>query len=343
MLNLLDGTNLIFLAFIFFASNSLFNIGLILIGIYKFNTQFIFSNLDFSLIPRIFEFSFYIFINLVIEQILWNTDKLILGYYLGLLSVGIYSISSIFVDQFKLLSLAISNVFIPTIYKIITLNKENYSDHILKIMVKIGRIQLVILFLFYSGFVLFGHEFILLWLGVKFIESYSLIVIVLPFVLIPIIQNIGIEVLKALNKHRFRSLVYFGVATLNIFLTINLVVKIGIIGSIISTSISIFIGHILIMNLYYHYRLNLNMVTFWTTISKLFPAMFMSFIIGIFINFIFDDQRYLLFNPYFNLIFKILIFSFFYVFVLVMFGLNNYEKKLLFDNKFFIFLRGIIK
>ena len=56
---------------------------------------------------------------------------------------------------------------------------------------------------------LLGKEFIRLWVGQAYIMSYYIALVVITPALIPFSQNIGISVLRAMNKHKFRSIIYF--------------------------------------------------------------------------------------------------------------------------------------
>ena len=92
-------------------------------------------------------------------------------------------------------------------------------------------------------------------------------------VMIPLIQNTGLNMLYALNKHRFRSVSYACIAVLNVILTFWWVEHWGIIGAAAATCISYIIGHIFIMNWYYHKKIGINIPLFWKNIVKMCPVM----------------------------------------------------------------------
>ncbi|HJA65500.1 MAG TPA: polysaccharide biosynthesis C-terminal domain-containing protein, partial [Candidatus Mediterraneibacter cottocaccae] len=88
-------------------------------------------------------------------------------------------------------------------------------------------------------------------------------------VFIPLIQNLGIEIQRALNKHRFRSFLYIGIAGANLLMSIPLTMAFGVKGAAMGTCVSLLIGNGLIMNLYNHFRVGLDMVYFWKQILRL--------------------------------------------------------------------------
>jgi len=100
-------------------------------------------------------------------------------------------------------------------------------------------------------------------------------------VTVPLIQNLGIEIQRAKNMHRARSVVYFFIAIGNIFVSIPLIKVLGPSGAALGTSISLFVGNIFFMNWYYHVRIGINMFYFWIKIAKFIPALILPCLVGI--------------------------------------------------------------
>jgi O-antigen/teichoic acid export membrane protein len=92
-------------------------------------------------------------------------------------------------------------------------------------------------------------------------------------VTIPLIQNTGINILYAMNKHQFRSTVYTCIAALNVALTFWWVEDYGIIGAAAATCLAYVIGNILIINWYYHKKIGIDIPLFWKNIAKMSPVM----------------------------------------------------------------------
>ena len=140
---------------------------------------------------------------------------------------------------------------------------------------------------------------------------------------IPLIQTIGITILQAKNMHRFRSVVYFIIAIVNIFASLELGKMIDGLGCALATCISMTIGHILIMNIYYYKKVKLDMIQFWKEIIKLSNPIIFALITGVMIKIIINEFGIL------NLVISIVLFSFSYLILMWNLGLNNYEKNLL--------------
>ena len=92
-------------------------------------------------------------------------------------------------------------------------------------------------------------------------------------VTIPLIQNTGINILYAMNKHQFRSTVYACIAALNVVLTFWWVEHYGIIGAAMATCLAYVIGNILIINWYYHRKIGIDIPLFWKNILQMSPVM----------------------------------------------------------------------
>ena len=88
-------------------------------------------------------------------------------------------------------------------------------------------------------------------------------------------KNAGLNILYALNKHQFRSVVYLCVALLNIVLTFWWVEDYGIIGAAMATCLAYVLGNIIIINIYYYKAIGLDIPLFWRNILRMSPVMFL--------------------------------------------------------------------
>ena len=218
---------------------------------FKLGMKVKFKNFDINILKDISKYSFYIFLNIIIDRIYWGTDRIIIGKYIGTSAVGIYAIASIFNQVYIQLSSSISGVLFPKVNLLIIDNKlKEVSD----LFIKVGRIQYILLGLISSGFIVFGKEFIFLWLGSGYSEVYIVSLWLIIPLTIPLIQNTGIAIMQARNLHQFRSIVYLFIAILNIVNSIQLVKSYGMIGCAVATGLSFIFGHIIIMNIYYQRR-----------------------------------------------------------------------------------------
>ena len=102
-------------------------------------------------------------------------------------------------------------------------------------------------------------------------------------VTVPLIQNTGLNILYAMNKHQFRSVVYLCIAVLNAGLTFWWVEEYGIIGAAMATCIAYVVGNILIINWYYYKKIGIDIPLFWKNILHMCPVMLVMGTVGWFI------------------------------------------------------------
>ena len=232
--------------------------------------------------------------------------------------MAIYNIAAQINTIYLSFSTAISGVLLPRITQMET-NKATNQDFT-EFFIKVGRIQYIIMGLIITGFVLVGKEFMIIWQGEEYLQSYYIACVLMLPVTVPLIQNAGISILQAKNKHKFRTIVFSLIAILNVCISIPLAKIYCGIGTAIGTAISLIIGQIIIMNIYYYKKIHIDIPRFWKEILKMTIPVVIAFIIGIGLN------RILMANNYFILLIKIIIYTCVYTFLVWKLGMNDYEK-----------------
>lgn len=287
----------------------------------RIKIQFCSKDFNFPLMKEIIVFSSYIFLNIIVDQINWNLDKFIIGRFWGTISVAIYGVASQLNTYYMSLSTTISNVFIPRVNKLVVAGCSD--NEITKLFSRIGRIQFIVLSLTCSGFIFLGRPFINIWAGANYDESYMIALILIVPVTVPLIQNIGIEVQKAKNMHKFRSALYLIIAVVDLAISIPLTKLYGGVGAAIGTSIGQIVGNTVIMNIYYHKKIGINIKYFWSQIFKFVPSLILPTVIGVIIMKFVD-----LYNASSLIIFGVIYIIVFCVSIWFL-GLNENEKSLI--------------
>ncbi|MBO5179561.1 MAG: oligosaccharide flippase family protein [Clostridia bacterium] len=251
----------------------------------KMNVTVKFQGFDKVLFIEMFSYSFFIFLGVVVDKINWSVDQFILGIVSGTVAVSIYSVASQLNHLFVNLSTAISGVLLPKMSQMVA--KQASASELTDEMIKVGRIQWLIIFLMASGFVLVGQEFIAFWVGNEYRESYYVALLLILPVCIPLIQNLAISIMQAMNKHKFRATVTSIMAIINIALSYFLAKSYGVIGTAVGTAISLIACNVIIMNIYYSKALKLEIKRFWKNIIKMsVPFCIPLVLIVIFMHFI---------------------------------------------------------
>ena len=230
----------------------------------RFKIRFRFGHFDRELFREIFVFSFFIFLNIVIDQLYANTDKIILGAFCSSAAVATYTVGVQFHSYFEQFSTSISGVFLPKITRLLTVNDT--MDEVSALFIRIGRLQFILLTFLMCGFILLGKEFIALWVGEEQIMSYYIALVIILPALIPLSQNVGISILRAMNMHRFRSVIYLFIAIANVALSIPLAMLFQGIGSAAATAFATCVGQIFVMNRFYQKKIGLDIRGYWREI-----------------------------------------------------------------------------
>ena len=98
--------------------------------------------------------------------------------------------------------------------------------------------------------------------------------------LISLIQNLGVEIQRAVNKHRFMAIVYSVMAVGNVIISIPLAMWMGPVGSALGTAISLVLVNGLAMNIYYRKKIGLDIPSFWKSILSLMKGVIPPAILG---------------------------------------------------------------
>lgn len=304
--------------------NTVLNITCLLINlVYCFKVleiKIYFNWFDSRLFKEISGYSFYIFLNIIVDKIYWSTGQFILGIVAGTAVVAVYAVAMQFNNMYMLFSTSISGVLLPRISMMVANNVriEEFS----KLMIKVGRIQYVIMGYIIVGFILFGQSFINLWAGIDYSDAYYIVLLVMIPITIPLIQTVCISILQANNLHAFRSIVYICIAVLNVVVSIPLARVWGGFGCALATGAALILGNVLVMNIYYHRKIGLNIPLFWKNIALMSVPILISLLCGFGINY------FVAMNTVLPLVLKIVIFSITYVCLMWILGLNKYEKDL---------------
>lgn len=287
----------------------------------KLDIKLKFKGFDVKLLKEIFRYSFYIFLAQIVDKINWSLDQFILGAICGTIITAIYAVSSHLNSMYMSFSMAISNIMLPKVTKM----EESKADEkeFTDIFIKTGRIQYILLALIITGFILYGKAFINLWVGPGYESSYTIACILMIPITIPLIQNIGISILQAKNLHKFRTIIYFTIAIINIIISIPLSIHYGAIGAAIGTSLSLIIGNIIIINIYYYKKIKIDILKFWKNILSMTISILPAIVIGIILN------KLLVSDTIIYFCIKVIIYTLVYAIFMWLFAMNNYEKGLI--------------
>ena len=230
-----------------------------------------FRNMPKELLKEIAGYCFFIFLSTIVDMLYWSTDKVLIGAVIGTVAVAVYNVGGVFTTIMQSLAQAISQVFTPRIMMIAS-KKNQSSEEISELMIRIGRLQFYIVSFILSGYVVFGQRFVKFWAGEGYDAAYYVALLTMVPLAVPLIQSIAYSTMVAQNKHSFRAIVYAVIAVLNVISTYLVLPYYGIIGAAVCTAVAFALGNGIIMNIYYHRSMKLNIKGFWMNIFRIIPV-----------------------------------------------------------------------
>ena len=279
---------------------------------------------DKKMLREIFGFSAWTTISSLAQRLIFNITPSVIAAVsvTGSVGVALFGLGSTIEGYVYTVATAINGMFMPRIAKIIHDGKKE-SD-LMPLMIRIGRIQCMIIGILVVGFMALGESFIVdIWNKPDFSQSYICagLLIIPSFFYLP--MQIAHTTLIVENKVKLQAYVFVGMGILNVGLSLILSKYFGAIGA----SASIFVAYMVrtvAMAIIYQKSLKLDMVRFFKeTFLKLTPYLLITLAVGL----LFENYNPL---PHGLLRFAIngaVLVGCFGVLMLVK-GFNQYEKKL---------------
>lgn len=288
--------------------------------VHRLRIRIIFNQFNYMLLKEILIFSWWSFVGAIVDRLYWNTGQFILGIYCGTVAVAIYSVAFTVFQLYLSMSTALNSVLLPRITVMATdsSNDKNISN----LFIKTGRLQFCVLSLILCGFALLGKAFIQLWAGSDYEQSYVVALLFFVATIVPLIQNVGISIIMARGKLKFRSITYLIISIITVIGEIILARRYGAIGCALAIAVAHVIGQWIIMNLYYSRSQHIEIGEFWRNISRMIKVpVFVSIIYAVTLYF-FEIDSWL------KLLTAIILFGCIYLPLFWRFSMNEYEKSL---------------
>lgn len=290
--------------------------------------NFCFTSLQISLVKTMFSFTLFIFLNQVINYMNGQLDKILLGRFSGTVVVAVYSIGSTLSIYYQQFGSSVSGVFGPQVNEIASKAKAEHQEEkgnslLTDVFLKVSRIQVFILMLVFTGFALVGKEFVILWAGEEYIESYYIAVVLMFSGSVGYFQSVGDTIQRAEFKHQVRSIVFLIMAIINVCISIPLIMVAGAFGAAIGTAIVNIAGNWFFLNWYYYKRLHLEMNRYWKSIFSILRWVVLVLICGIVIVNIMNVEGWIKLGTF------VVIYSLLYCVVCWRFAMNDEEKRMI--------------
>lgn len=284
-----------------------------------------FRYFDKSLLKEIFGFSVWTTVGSIMQRLVFNITPSIIAAVssTGSVGVAVFGLASTIEGYIYTIATAINGMFMPRISRIVYGEKK--EEDLLTLMVRIGRLQVMIVGLMVIGFIALGKSFVIdIWNKPDFSLSYYCAVLLILPSLFYLPMQIANTAIIVENKVRLQAFVFMAMGLVNVVCSLVLSHFFGAIGASVSILIA-YTVRTLLMGYVYHKVLKLDMLAFVKqTFLKLSPQLLVALLVGIACE---------IFNPVTNVYLRfgingvILVGVYFALMWLT--GFNAYEKQLL--------------
>lgn len=287
---------------------------------YRLHIRILFRHFRWGFLKEVSVYSLWIFLSVVMDRVYWNTGQFVLAMYVNTAAVAVFAVAIQLSILYMSFSTSISGVFLPKVTQMVTVSDD--KEDISRLFIRTGRIQYIVMVLILSGFTVFGYDFIRLWAGEEYRDAYLITLIFFYSLTVPMIQNLGVTILQARNQMEFRSLLYLFIAGISLYLQVVFSRLYGGLGCSIAIAAALFVGQGLVMNLYYHFKQGLDIVSFWKEIMKMSAVPCVVSVVSLVL------LRHVLLDSWLSLLLAIAVFLVVYLPLFFLFGMNAYERYL---------------
>lgn len=288
----------------------------------KLDVKIDIKNSKMSTAKALFRFSMWVFIINIAHRLTLSACPTILGIESTTDQISIFSIAVMLEGHMWNMANALNGLFVPKVSSL-SLRETSRKD-ISDLMIRVGRVQFIIMGLLLTGFFVFGRQFLVLWMGRSFVDSYFVAVLILAPGIITYTEAIGDTLLSVVNEIRWRAYLFIGAALTGCIISIFLATKYGAIGCGIGIFTSLLLCKTIGMNIVYEKVLGLDIKRFflnchlklvWPLLIALVPVLII--------------HQFIHATNWLYLISEILIYAIVYSFSMWFMGMNVSEKDLI--------------
>lgn len=287
----------------------------------RIKTRFIFGQFDGKLFRSIAGFSFFVFLNMIIDNVNWTLDKIILAHVVGAGAVAVYGVGGQLNTVYLNFSTVISRVFVPKVNIIANSANPNRFHELSVLVARVGRIQFMVTLYIFCCLVFAGKQFIAWWVGNEYIDTYYVALLLISPLVWILPKGLGVEIRRAFNKHRMATLIMLVTAIFNGVISIPLSMKWGTVGAAFGTWICLIINSCL-MDVYFVKYVQLDIRIYYREIFMISLRIFPVVIIGLFGCYI---------ETFYECIPFIIAYTILYAMVMYFFVMNEEEQKYIYE------------
>ena len=239
-------------------------------------------------------FSFWVFLIGIAQRLLLNIVPTLLGILSGTREIALFSIAMTIEAYTWSIANALNGLFIPQVARMSEC--ETAKEDITNLMIRVGRLQLLVSGFILTGFIVFGKAFILLWMGSAFETSYYVALFLILPGFITLTQEIAYTLLFVVNELKYRAVLFIGASLVSLGIGIWLAPRFGAIGAATGVGVALLLCHIIGMNVVYSRILGLGIRRFFTSCHQpMLAPMLIAGTVSLLIQYLFPIQGWVAF------------------------------------------------
>lgn len=231
-----------------------------------------------SLYRNLFSFTLWTTIISIMQRFTHSFAPSVLGMTSGSKEIALYAPAVTLEGYYYTFGQAINGLFLPRVSQYIADGEE---DKILKLMIKVGRYQAMVLGLIFIGFICVGKDFMTLWMGSDYIKTYYLAITILFPTLISSTQQIAKTTVIAKKLVRYEAMCMSITGVIGLAISYLLSLKVGALGVCIGTAVTA-LANVVYMNFIYKKKAGINVFEFYKKCYiRLIPCYGLSVLAGL--------------------------------------------------------------
>lgn len=189
-----------------------------------------------ALARKIFGYGAFVLINNIAQKIIFTSDAVVIGAFLGVAKVAPYAIAGTLIDNLRSLMVSTAQVFSPLSSALFA---QRRTAEMSELLVRGGKLVVIVTLPISLTFVLLGDVFVHLWMGEEFRVTAGQVLFVLGLTQIFSAPHYVVSsVMYGMSQHHILGYLRIGEAVANLALSLLLVRKLGVVGVAIGTAVS---------------------------------------------------------------------------------------------------------
>ena len=265
-------------------------------------------------------FSVWVLVNSIATMLRLGLVPTILGITSNTTQISVFTVGRHLEGFVYTISTALNGLFLP---KVTRMSLASDRRTINELLIRVGRIQLIIISLIYSGFCVFGLPFMDLWVGPEFRGSYYVFICLVFVNLVSLTLQIAMDLVYAENRIKDTSIIVFTTSFLGVILSFLVSRQYGAVGCALASGLAMILTYVLYI-WYFHRKMNLDMKTFFANCHLRILPLIIVYAIVSFLIF-----RNLSVHNWLALFLSISVYSIGFLLLVYLFIINYNEKQMM--------------